>query len=217
MNWEWVNAKMDGLLPLGDSEWHVNMWYTFWMTEVSIEFMLFSLKFIKIGWPNICLRKNSFTIQMCGKKCQYQCHPWKPYLVDCLLIIVFALFSYSKVSAVYFSYIGICYIHFFVFILIRTVRTCVIYKDVWTAHLGTVVKCRVTMVSAQQNLTSACDWTLKTVHLGMSPSQLRSWERWDRIPTEWMQLSCVGWWAEGRESKHASAAAWLSSCLTVHL
>lgn len=42
----------------------------------------------------------------------------------------FVFTKQSDVSAIYFSYIGMCYIYFFVFILIRKIQACVIYKDV---------------------------------------------------------------------------------------
>lgn len=61
----------------------------------------------------------------------------------------------SDVSAIYFSYIGMCYIYFFVFILIRKIRACVIYKDVWASHLSTLVKCWVTLVFAWQYVVSS--------------------------------------------------------------
>lgn len=62
--------------------------------------------------------------------------------------IYFVFIQQSDVSAIYFSYIGMCYIYFFVFILIRKVRACVIYKDVWIPHGSTLAKCWVTLIFA---------------------------------------------------------------------
>ena len=45
-----------------------------------------------------------------------------------MVIIISTLFSYSDVSAIYFSYIGMCYIYFFVFVLIRKVELVLFIK-----------------------------------------------------------------------------------------
>lgn len=53
----------------------------------------------------------------------------------------FVFIKQSDVSAIYFSYIGMCYIYFFVFTLIRKTRARVIYGDVQTPHASALAKC----------------------------------------------------------------------------
>lgn len=52
----------------------------------------------------------------------------------------FVFIKQSDVSAIYFSYIGMCYIYFFVFTLIRKTRARVIYGDVRTLHASALAK-----------------------------------------------------------------------------